>query len=318
MANLQQLPDLSNAGDLPTYLNQAVMGQIGQANQFNQLGLQQNQADLEAKGLANMFSRQNNSQLLEKQGLENQIKGVEARTASALEPEAREAKRAELLQKASKADLDKLLSDAQIEMQSPDPQVAARGQRKMNASWEEITRRNKFSDEMTKTREEIQGRKDVANIGAAASRYGVDERARTTAAKGAKAASLLDSLNSGKIKSPADKASAYRTLLAYTDDPVEWARYDALMRDNERLAQTTMPSVASQGGKLDVANMPGVNIPTLPTPSAFPSQQQPQAPAPTANVPAGAVAKLRSNPGLAQAFDQKYGPGSAAKVLQGK
>jgi hypothetical protein len=69
-------------------------------------------------------------------------------------------------------------------------------------------------------------------------------------------------------------------------------------------------------GGVNAAAMAGV--PAQPSPNVAPPGWNPQMqPKPQGNmqVPAGAVEKLKANPALAAAFDQKYGPGSAARVL---
>lgn len=54
-------------------------------------------------------------------------------------------------------------------------------------------------------------------------------------------------------------------------------------------------------------------------PAQTASAMPPQAPSAAApNVPTGAVSMLRSNPSLSAAFDQKYGPGAAERILQAR
>lgn len=73
----------------------------------------------------------------------------------------------------------------------------------------------------------------------------------------------------------------------------EWSKANPLV----------VPQVAPVPGQMQpngIATHPNPNAPTNMAP---------------AGVPQGAVEMLRSNPGLADAFDAKYGPGSAARVL---
>lgn len=278
MPGLQSLPDLSNADFLPGYLNRAVVDQINQAQQFNNVGLQQNQADLEAKGLQNLFDRQNNPLKLDQQRLTNEGMGITNRTnavtaniAESTQEEAKAAKRAELLKSASMADLQNLQAQAQQDLMSNDPNVVARGRKKMDASWEEITRRNKHSDEMEKTNAEIQGRKDVANIGAGATveaaRIGAGARVDAAKARNSAIQDFDQAVATGKI-TPQKAAVYWANKAQQATDPAEQAEALAAAARYERLSQTTTPAVAGQGGKIDPSSLlPDVKLKE--NPSAF-------------------------------------------------
>ena len=310
MPGLQQLPDLTNAGDLPTYLNQAIMNQVGTANQFNQLGLQQNQADLQAKTLSNLFAEQQNPQLLKQQALANEAAGFEnvgkritAEQREALAPEEKKAKAAEYLQKIGDAELTTFMSKAKLDMMSDDPALAKQGRNKYMLSAEEQSKRVKHQEEMEKTGAEIQGRKDVANISAAASRYATDKRGATAAGAGG---SPWGKTFEQQVAFFADKA-----LKAQAAGDQEALTEANNMLDLIQRAQGAKPAVQTQGMKTEgQIQLPGT-VRTMPNTAPAPVQVGPRAQQPQA--PAGGLADVQKMyPGvpaekLKEAYKKKFG-----------
>lgn len=293
MATLQQLPDLASLEGLSPYLNQAGMGQIQMANQFNQTGLEANQADLKAKTLANLLTEQTMPLDVEAKrlanegtGFTNMKLGVEGRNAVALEPEAREAKRKELLKKATDDELQKLLSDAQLDSLSGDPARMKRGENKRAASWAEIERRQKQADAVAL--ENLKGDKarDVANIHAGATlgaaRINADARKAAASAKSGATSDIDALVDTGKVP-PARAAVALYNRAMKEQDPEVRTELISRAQIYERLAQTTAPAAQGQEGKVDIKQY---QVPTRNAPSAIGAA--PQAPRTINKLPEGA------------------------------
>lgn len=282
MPSLQQLPDLSNVGDLPTYLNQAAMGQIGMANQFNQLGLQQNQAALQGQGLENALAQQMNplkvqqaQATLEGSGLANVAQGLTNRTNLANEDVTREQKRAEALAKASEADLQRLQSEAQKKLmqgaQMGDQKMVALGQKMLEGSWAEIVRRSEMQNKREVAELQGQSRQAVAGV----TQAGATQREQMGIEagkykKGTASKSLMDNLNSAKT--PGQVAEAANLL----------ANSFAAQGDQEQAAYYTRIAVeARQRAGEDTSNRglatPGIDVPAV---ADLPARARPTAVAP--------------------------------------
>lgn len=169
--NLPSLTELQNAQFVDPMFFGQVQNQIGLGNQFAQQGLEKGAADLQQQVLANLFAEQNNPQRVEQQrlqneglGYDNQSKGVQARTDVELEGESKVAKRAKLLASASDDDLKRLQAQAEAEMLNPDPAVQARGQKKLEGSWQELQRRAKAADSLKQAEAAAGGKLAVARI----------------------------------------------------------------------------------------------------------------------------------------------------------
>lgn len=270
MAGLQGLPDLQNVGFMEPAASRAIMNQVGMANQFNQLGLQQNQAALEEQTLKNLFSREQNPLLLDQQratneglGLSNTIKGVEARNATALEPEAREAKRKELLKSASMSDLESLLIAAKKDLLSDDADTRKRGQLKMDSSWEEITRRNKAKYDLEKAM--AAGEFRLQGIGA--QQEGANYRAELAAEQKRQAAAQRAQASKQSNENYQQAATRALREAGQATDPsvqqakMEEAQYWMQQEQNRGLVNAT--------GKVDVgaaAGVPTVQAPVIQKP----------------------------------------------------
>lgn len=265
MPAFQQGPDLAGLSDLPFYLNQRGVQAADTAQQFNQLGLQQNQADLAAKGLENLFKEQNNPQLLESQrlanegaGFDNTLKGVTSRMASELEPEAKAAKRAEYLQKLSDSELKKFYSDAEKDLLGDDEVKRRRAQTKLEGSWSEIQRRSEMQNKIDVAKEQGANRLAVAqtNQAGATERTGmqVQQRREATAARAQASKQPNENFQQAGTR-------ALREAYAATDPSVRQAKME---ESQYWLEQDQASQLARNTGKVDVGAVAGV--PTVPPP----------------------------------------------------
>lgn len=132
-------------------------GAFAQAQDLIRGGMQQNEQDLQASQLANLFKAQNDPQLLQAQGLENQFKqaripGVQAESdmlgmnrdkQKALYDDSLQAARTKFLAEASEAHLSELEREAQRMAYSKDPTEAAQGEKLLTMHKDMIRERNK-------------------------------------------------------------------------------------------------------------------------------------------------------------------------------
>lgn len=282
MATLQQLPDLASLEGLSPYLNQAGMGQVGMTNQFNQLGLQQNQAALQSTGLENALAQQMNplkvqqaQATLEGTGLANVAQGLTNRTNLANEDVTREQKRAEALAKASESDLDRLMSEAKKKMvlgaQNGDQRMVALGQRMLEGSWTEITRRSEMQNKKEVAELQGQSRQAVAGV----TQAGATQREQMGIEagkykKGSASKSLMDYYNAAK--NPIQKAEAAIMVadsLAQQGDSAGADQY-------RQIAQEARLRAAEDAANRGLAT-PGIDVPAV---ADLPARARPGAVAP--------------------------------------
>ncbi len=281
-----QLPSLNELAQMefmsPMAFQQA-QNQIGLGTQFAQQGLEQGAADLQAKSLANMFAEQANPLKVQQLGLQNEgmgyentVKGVEARTQSELEEESKAAKRATLLEQASESELAQLTAKAQaMLMRTDQPELQAKGQKMLDASWAEQQRRNKAADELEKTKTIVGGRKVVAEINAASRKDSAQITADAKAAKGASATDF-DALILKYAKNPVAQAE-----LRISRAEMKAAQGDAAGAARElQLAAEARARAAEDVTNRGLAT-PGVDVATV---ANLPPSERPAAKAPVGTV----------------------------------
>lgn len=272
MPGLQQLPDLQNAEFLPIYLQSRILNQADQANQFNQTGLQQNQADLESKTLQNLFDRQNDPMRLESQRLQNEQQsmtnenaGITLGMRKELLPEEKKAKAAEYLKTQSDAALADFMAKAKLDMMSDDPNVAKAGRNKYMMSAEEQSARVKHQEAMERQSAQIASNEKIA-----AGHDDTTLKAADIRAKSASGGSAMPRTFDGLINYWAQEAQ----MAAQSGDMVRHANANQMLQVIQQ-AQSAKPAVQSQGmkdaGQIDLSGKVPLRPNTAPAPVQIPA-----------------------------------------------
>lgn len=251
-------------------------GAFTQGQQFMQGGIDQNNKDLQASQLRNMFDQQMNpervrSQQLGNQATEFQLPGIQADSNMRVRKDANEgllnednikAARQKFAAAATQAHLDELEAKGQEMAYSDDPAVAAQGQKILMAH-KDIVRDKAKQDEMAKRQtalEQVRGKNalDLAGVNNAAGRF--QKRG---------GASAQDNLEKALVSGTWDKAAtAYDHMAQMASEDGDDERAQFYQQKAKEYADKYVASRNSpKAGGVDIGNMPGANIPVQPTPT---------------------------------------------------
>lgn len=271
--NLPSFGELGQMEFMSPMAFQQAQNQIGLANQFQQQNLGLGAQDLQAKTLANQFSEQANPMRLQGLGLDNEAKtnanvlgGIDARTAAALEPEAKAAKRQALLAKASEDELKQLLSTAEKEYMSDDPLVSKRGENKLLHTKAELTRRNSAADALERAQAQAEARLQGIQMAqeGQSGRTAATNASRESIAAGNISAKerALQAKAQGNPKTAEAAAVKYQMEADMEEDPTEKARlaqlakqYGAYSMALKNAQAGTKPDMAQFGFTTNPVNM---------------------------------------------------------------
>jgi hypothetical protein len=267
--NLPSFSDLGQMEFMAPMAFQQAQNQIGLANQFQQQNLATGEQDLQAKTLANQFSQQANPMRLQGLGLENEgkknantLSGIDARTAMALEPEAKAARRQALLTKASEDELKQLMSTAEKEYMSDDPVVSKRAENKLLHTKAELTRRNAAADALERAQASAEARLQGIQLAqdAQTGRTQMTNASRESLAARKEAA--LQAKAQGNPKTAEAAAIKFQMEADMEDDPAEKARlaqlakqYGAYSMALKNAQAGTKPDMAQFGFTTNPVNM---------------------------------------------------------------
>lgn len=261
------MPSISELGQMefmgfPAF--KEAQNQVSLANLLQQQNLEKGAGQIEAQNLKNLFDRQNDPQRLDQQrlanestGLQNTMNGVKARNDTAMEGEDLETRRQKAFATASEEQLKGLSAKAQAMMLHPDPAIAEKGRKMMDASYEELTRRRKASDDLNKAQTVADARLAAveAQQNGANSRNERDNETRlATAAKKAsgKTGDILGAVTAGKMGFE-KAATSFEVMASMEDDPARAAQYSELAKKFATANISQKNAVA--GTKVDLSKL---------------------------------------------------------------
>lgn len=253
MAGLNGLPSLNELAQMEfmsPLANQQAQRQIDLGTQFANQNLAQGAQDLQTSTLKNLYDQQANPERLRglqlgntQTGLDNDIKGVQARSALDLEPEAKEAKRAAYLKQMDEDALASLTAKGEsLSIRGAaegDDAMAARGKKMMEAGRAELKQRNSLTAAADKATATAEGRLQgvLAQVQGAGERNVRDNETRRAVAEmrakgAAKAGDILSGVASGKFTYE-KAASSFGIMAAMEPDPEQAAKYQKLANQFE-------------------------------------------------------------------------------------
>lgn len=291
MPNMNELSQIYGNWNPEAYLQGRQ--QVDLSNQYENGRIQEQGQDIRTKELANIFSEQDNpnkvqNRVLTNQGLEktneglgydNVIKGVNSRTATAMEPFNINKQQMEAIKSIKQSDLDMGEIQAKQMAMSQDPAVRAQGEQLLSFTSHVRDIKMKHDNEMEKERytqgqqtgrmiENNQSAERIANIGAN-SRQNV----ANTRSNGSTSQDFWSTYN--KMKTARDKhsslvAEAMRIGPESPDYPVLVRMADAIRPQAEAEISATKP------GSIDVGTATG--MPTNAGPQIAPPNSKPSLP----------------------------------------